>query len=39
MSGSALRTQTQNPQQFEFTNDVQVAEEFPKGLLGFAQSQ
>jgi hypothetical protein len=39
MSGSALPTQTQNPQQFEFTNDVQVAEEFPKGLLGFAQSQ
>jgi hypothetical protein len=39
MSGSALPTPTQNPQQFEFTNDVKVAEEFSKGLLVFAQSQ
>jgi hypothetical protein len=39
MSGSALPTETQSPQQFDFTNDVQVAEEFSKGLLGFAQSQ
>jgi hypothetical protein len=39
MSGSALPTQTESPQQFEFTNDARVAEEFPKGLLGFAQSQ
>jgi hypothetical protein len=39
MSGSALPTQTESPQKFEFTNDARVAEEFPKGLLGFAQSQ